>query len=96
MAHVTSGKVKTNMFLIWCGPDGGDMCNNFELTDNKMYDTDYVMNSLSCIVNQFAIFVLPDISSVKCPKGKIKQQMHSIIAFKNSVYNASSMTTKNI
>ena len=21
MAHVTSGKVKTNMFLIWCGPD---------------------------------------------------------------------------
>ena len=22
MAHVTSGKVKTNMFLIWCGLDG--------------------------------------------------------------------------
>ena len=25
MAHITSGKVKTNMFLIWCGPDGEDI-----------------------------------------------------------------------
>ena len=37
MAHVTSGKVKTNMFLIWCGSDGEDIYNNFEL---KMYDID--------------------------------------------------------
>ena len=43
MAHVTSGKVKTSMFLIWCGPDGEDMYDNFELTDDKMYDIDYVM-----------------------------------------------------
>ena len=25
MAHVTSGKVKTNIFLIWCGPDREDI-----------------------------------------------------------------------
>ena len=31
MAHITSGKVKTNMFLIWCGPDGEDIYDNFEL-----------------------------------------------------------------
>ena len=31
MAHVTSGKVKSNMFLIWCGPDGEDIYDNFEL-----------------------------------------------------------------
>ena len=43
MAHVISGKVKTNMFLIWCGPDGEDIYDNFELTDDKMYDIDYVM-----------------------------------------------------
>ena len=43
MAHVTSGNVKTNMFLIWCGPDGEDIYNNFELTEDKMYGTDYVM-----------------------------------------------------
>ena len=43
MAHVTSGKVKTNMFLIWCGPEGEDIYNNFEVTDDEMYDIDYVM-----------------------------------------------------
>ena len=43
MAHVTNSKVKTNMFLIWCGPDGEDICDNFELTEDEMYDIDYVM-----------------------------------------------------
>ena len=38
MAHVTSGKVKTNMFLIWCGPDGEDIHDNFELEEDEMYD----------------------------------------------------------
>ena len=65
MAHVTSGKVKTNMFLIWCGPNGEDIYDNFQLTDNEMYDTDYVMNSLNCTVNQYVTLELPDISSVK-------------------------------
>ena len=31
MARITSGKVKTNMFLIWLGPDGQDIYNNFNL-----------------------------------------------------------------
>ena len=43
MAHITSGKVKTNMFLIWCGPDGEDICDNFELEEDEMYDIDYIM-----------------------------------------------------
>ena len=43
MAHVTSGKVKTNMFLIWCGPDGEDIYDNFELTEDEMFDIDYGM-----------------------------------------------------
>ena len=43
MAHVTSGKVKTNMFLIWCGPDGEDIYDNFQLTEDEMYDINYVM-----------------------------------------------------
>ena len=43
MAHVTSGKVKTNMFLIWCGPDEEDIRDNFELTEDEMYDIDYEM-----------------------------------------------------
>ena len=43
MAHVTSGKVKSNMFLIWCGPDGGDIYDNFELEEDEMYDIDHIM-----------------------------------------------------
>ena len=52
MAPVTSGKIKTNMFLIWCGPDGEDMYDNFELTDDEMYDIDYV-------VEQFELYCEP-------------------------------------
>ena len=36
MAHVTSGKVKTNMFLIWAGPDGQDIYDNFKLTSTNI------------------------------------------------------------
>ena len=43
MVHVTSGKVKTNMFLIWCGPDREDIYDNFELEEDKMYDIDHIM-----------------------------------------------------
>ena len=28
MAHITNGKFKTNMFLIWAGPDGEDIYEN--------------------------------------------------------------------
>ena len=28
MAHITNGKVKTNMFLIWAGPDDEDIYEN--------------------------------------------------------------------
>ena len=41
MAHITSG---TNMFLIWCGPDGEDIYNNFELEKHEMYDIDHIMD----------------------------------------------------
>ena len=43
MAHITSGKVKTNMFLIWAGPDGQDIYDNFNLTIAQCHDIDYVM-----------------------------------------------------
>ena len=43
MAHVTSSKVKTNMFLIWCGPDGEDTHDNSKLEEDEMYDIDHRM-----------------------------------------------------
>ena len=44
MAHISNGKVKTKMFLIWCGPDREDIYDNFHLDDDKKYDIDYVMD----------------------------------------------------
>ena len=72
MAHVTSGKVKTNMFLIWCGLDGEDIYDKFELEEDEMYDIDHIMKQFDCIVNQFAIFVLLDINSIRCPRGNMR------------------------
>ena len=43
MAHITSGEVKTNMFLIWAGPDRQDIYDNFNLTVVQHHDIDYVM-----------------------------------------------------
>ena len=31
------------MFLIWCGPNEEDIYDSFQLTDDEMYDIDYVM-----------------------------------------------------
>ena len=44
MAHVPDGKIKTNMFLIWAGPDNEDIYDNFKLPPNHQYDVDYVLD----------------------------------------------------
>ena len=31
------------MFLIWSGPDGEDIYDNFELEEHEMYDIDHIM-----------------------------------------------------
>ena len=56
MAHVTSGKVKTSMFLSWCGPDSEDIYDNFELTEDEMYDIDYVMEQFELYCEQICNF----------------------------------------
>ena len=43
MTHITSGKVKTNMFLICCIPDGEDICVKLKLEEDEMYDIDHIM-----------------------------------------------------
>ena len=40
------------MFLIWCGLDGEDMCDNFQLTEDEMYDID-------CVMEQFELYCEP-------------------------------------
>ena len=43
MAHIASGKVKTNMLLIWAGPDRQDIYDNFNLITTQHHDIDYGM-----------------------------------------------------
>ena len=76
MAHVASGKVKANMSLIWCGPDGEGICNNFELTQDKMYDVDYVME-------QFELYCEP-----LCNFCAARYKFHQVTQRENEMTNA--------
>ena len=95
MAYVTSGKVKTNMFSIWYGQDREDIYDNFELTEDEMYDIDYVME-------QFELYCEPicNFCAARYKFHQVSQRenemTNTIIAYKNSVYNASSVMTKYI
>ena len=42
MCHITLGKVKTSMLLIWAGPDGEDINENFNLPPHLRHDVDHV------------------------------------------------------
>ena len=42
MCHITSGKVKTSILLIWAGLDGEDIYENFNLPPHLRHDVDHV------------------------------------------------------
>ena len=42
MYHITSGKVKTGMLLIWAGPDSEDIYENLNLPPHLRHDVDHV------------------------------------------------------
>ena len=45
MAHITNGKIKTNMFLIWARPDGEDISENLQLSSSQQYNLDAVFEA---------------------------------------------------
>ena len=45
VAHITNGKVKTNMFLIWVGSDAEDMYKNLHLSSRQQYDIGAVLEA---------------------------------------------------
>ena len=45
MAHITHGKVKTNIFLIWAGPYGEDVYENLQLSPSQQYNLDAVFKA---------------------------------------------------
>ena len=52
MYHITSGKVKTNMLLVWVSPDGEDIYNSFNLLPHQKCDVD-------CVLQRFEKFCEP-------------------------------------
>ena len=45
MAHITNDKVKTNMFLIWAGPDAENIYENLHLFSLQQYNLDAVLET---------------------------------------------------
>ena len=45
MAHISSGKVKTNMFLIWAGPNSEDIYENPHLSSSQQYDLNVIFKA---------------------------------------------------
>ena len=43
MCHITSGKVKTSMLLIWAGPDSEDIYDSFNLPPHQANDVQHVL-----------------------------------------------------
>ena len=45
VAHITNDKVKTNMFLIWAGPDTEDIYKHLHLSSSQQYNLDAVLEA---------------------------------------------------
>ena len=69
---------KTNMFLIWCGPDGEDIYDNFQLNDNKMYDIDYVMEQFELYCEQICNFQAARYQVSQCENETMNAFYHCI------------------
>ena len=64
------------MFLIWCGPDGEDIYDNFQHTHDEMYDIDYVME-------QFELYCKPI-----CNFHAARYKFHQVSQRENEMMNA--------
>ena len=67
------------MFLIWCGPDGEDMYDNSELEEDKMYDTDHIME-------QFELYCQP-ICNFRAARYKFQQVFQKESEMTNAFYH---------
>ena len=46
MAHITYGKIKTNMFLLWAGSDTEDIYKNLHISSTQQYDNDAIFEAI--------------------------------------------------
>ena len=84
MCHITSGKVKRSILLIWAGPDGEDIYENFNLAPHLTHDVEmWTMSSsdLRSFVNRFVTLEWPDLSFPKFTSTMVSQLMCFTIRF---------------
>ena len=74
MCHITSGKVKTNMLLIWAGPDSKDIYDSFNLWPYQANNANRVLQRFEefCELSQSVTFEQFDTSSLRSPNVKAK------------------------
>ena len=66
MCQISSGKVKTSMLLIWAGPDGEDIYENFNFLPHQKYDVDYVLRRFKEFCEPISNFRMARFKSPKC------------------------------
>ena len=73
-----------------------DIYDNFELTDDEMNDIDYVMEQFELYCEPICNFHAARYKFCQVSQRENETRMHSTIVYRSSVYNASSVTMKNI
>ena len=56
MPHYFWQEIKTSMLLIWVGPDGEDIYENFNLPIHQKYDVDFVLNKFEAFCEPICNF----------------------------------------
>ena len=77
MCHITSGKVKTSMLLIWARPDGEHIYDDFNLQPNQANDVNYVLQCFEEFCELIAILKWPDSSLPKFLNIRGRTSTHS-------------------
>ena len=67
MCHITSGKVKTSMLLIWAGPDRDDIYENFNLQSHLRHDVDHVFQQFEAFCELICNFQIAWFKFSKVP-----------------------------
>ena len=83
MAHITNDKVKTNMLLIWAGPNGEEIYENLHLSSSQQRNLDAVFEAFERYCKPICNFC-----AARYKFGSIKQLINTLIHF-TITYNVS-------
>ena len=92
MCHITSGKVKTSMLLIWARLDREDIYENFNLPVHQKYDVDFVLNRFKAFGEPICNFRIAHFKFSKVHQYQGESMMSSTIAYLRLPSNVNSVT----